>query len=195
MTTPSKSEHSATTTRRGSGRSHAAARGEVLEMLENDHKKAKKAFRDFSRMDRDSEADECQKLVEKTCAELEVHAELEEELFYPAARRAISDEDLIDEAEVEHGSQKALIQQLKGMDVDDEKFAATFTVLGEYTKHHIKEEEGEMFKQLGGARVDWTSLLQEMRERRQQLMQEKGLPAEEAADDRGDAASARRGGA
>jgi hypothetical protein len=173
-----RTESASTSRRRGASRSNANARAEVLGMLEQDHKKAKKAFRDFARMDPDKEAEECEALVQQTCAELEVHATLEEELFYPAARKAISDEDLIEEAEVEHGSQDALIQQLKGMDLDDEKFSATFTVLGEYTKHHIKEEEGEMFKQLTGARVDWSELLEEMRARRQQLMQEKGLPSE-----------------
>lgn len=168
-------------TRNTSSRSSSSGspKNQILAMLKADHKKVKKAFKDFEKLDAQDDAERCQALVEQTCAELEVHAELEEQVFYPAARGAMKEEDLIDEAEVEHMTAKVLIQQLKGMDAEDEKYAATFKVLGEYVNHHIKEEEGEMFKQLTRTGVEWDSVLEQMSAQRVQLLEQHGLPAEE----------------
>ena len=92
----------------------------------------------------------------------------------------MKDEDLIEEAEVEHGSAKALMQQLEGMSPEDPKYFATFRVLGEYLKHHIKEEENELFEQLGSGRskVQWEELQQQMLTMRESLMAEMGLVEE-----------------
>ena len=158
-------------------RSTASSRNEVLEMLKEDHKRAKKAFRDFSKLHEEGDQAACQALAEQTCKELQLHMRLEEEVFYPAARGGLDEEDLIDEAEVEHGSAKTLIEQLRSLTPDDAKFAATFTVLGEYIKHHVKEEESEMFEQLGRSKVDWDALLEEMLARRMELESELGLDA------------------
>jgi hypothetical protein len=151
-------------------------------MLKADHKKVKKAFKDFETLDPEQDAEQCEMLVQQTCADLEVHAELEEQVFYPAAREAIKEQDLLDEAEVEHMTAKVLIEQLKGMSAEDEKFAATFKVLGEYVNHHVKEEENEMFEQLKGTGVDWDDVLEQMKMQRARLLEEKGLPAEEEAE-------------
>jgi len=175
------------------GRSASGAKSKIVAMLKADHKKVKKAFKDFEKMDPQDDPEGCQALVQQTLAEIEVHAEIEEQMFYPAARGAIGDEDLIDEAEVEHMTAKVLIEQLKGMGPDDEKFAATFKVLGEYLNHHIQEEEGEMFPQLTQAGAEWDTVLDEMLAQREQLMQEKGLSVEEddaAATASGDRAAA-----
>jgi hemerythrin-like domain-containing protein len=161
-----------TTAPRTSSRGSAAARNDVINMLKEDHKRVKKAFRDFERMDPEEDAQDCEALVQQTCAELQVHAALEEELFYPAARGGLREEDLVDEAEVEHMTAKMLMQQLQGMSASDGKFAATFRVLGEYIKHHVKEEESEMFGQLGRARLDWEALGEAMQARRAELMDE-----------------------
>jgi hemerythrin-like domain-containing protein len=158
------------------------AKGKIVAMLKADHKKAKKAFKDFEKMDPQEDPEQCKALVEQTLAEVEVHAELEEQIFYPAARGAIKEEDLIDEAEVEHMTAKVLIEQLKGMGPDDEKFAATFKVLGEYLQHHIEEEENEMLKQLTQGGAEWDTVLEEMQSQREQLLREKGLPAEGEAE-------------
>jgi hypothetical protein len=88
------------------------------------------------------DAEACEAIVEQTCTDLEVHAQLEEQVFYPAARDAVKDLALLDEAEVEHMTAKVLIGQLQGMSAADTKFAATFKVLGEYIGHHVQEEEG-----------------------------------------------------
>jgi hemerythrin-like domain-containing protein len=157
--------------------SAAAAREEVLNLLIEDHKRAKKAFKDFEKLDGQKQSNECKDLVEQTCAELQVHATLEEELFYPAVRQALKEQDLLDEAEVEHASAKQLIEQLQSMQQQgqlDGKFAATFTVLGEYVKHHIKEEEGELFEQCekAGNKIDWAALGEQMKTRKAELMEE-----------------------
>jgi len=164
---------SSTNTRAG------GSKNQIIAMLKADHKKVKKAFKDFQKIDPKEDADSAEALVSQTLAEIEVHASLEEQIFYPAARSAIKEEDLIDEAEVEHMTAKVLIEQLKGMSPDDEKFAATFKVLGEYIDHHVKEEEGQIFKQITRAGVDWDSVLEEIQTQRMQLLEEKGLPAEE----------------
>lgn len=157
---------------RTNSRAVSNARTEVLEMLKEDHKRVKKAYRDFTKLDVEEDPERCEALVQQVLADLKVHTALEEEFLYPAARSAISEPDLIDEAEVEHESAKTLILQLSGMSADDEKFAARFTVLCEYVMHHVKEEETELFPQLQTARLDWESIASGMRERRAELAPE-----------------------
>jgi hemerythrin superfamily protein len=160
---------------RSTSRAASTARTQILKQLKDDHKRVKKAYRDFQKLDRDEDPQSCEAIVQQVLQELSVHAALEEELLYPAARGAIADEDLIDEAEIEHESMHTFIDQLRNMDPEDEKYAARFTVLCEYVLHHVKEEEGEMFPQLERSRLDWESLATEMDQRRQELM-----PAEPA---------------
>ncbi|MCU0950024.1 MAG: hemerythrin domain-containing protein [Burkholderiaceae bacterium] len=160
----------------------SAARKEVLDMLVEDHKRTKKLFREFEKLSED-DAEERESLVSLVCAELKLHTQLEEECFYPALRGKLKEEDLLEEAEVEHASAKQLIEQLDAMDAEDPKFAATFTVLGEYVKHHIKEEENEMFEQAQKAKVDWSALMQQMTERRMELEMELGLADDEVEGD------------
>ena len=157
------------------GRSNTKARDEIIEMLMEDHRRAKRAFRDGEKMKEEDDIGSFEQIVQQTCAELTVHATLEEELFYPALRGEIKEEGLLDEAEIEHSSMKALIAALEQTDCSDPKFAAMFTVLGEYVKHHIKEEENEMFGQLSRTGVQWEALQQEMQRRREELMQQQGL--------------------
>lgn len=169
QSTGSTSARSASST---SNRAISSARNEIIRNLTEDHKKVKKAFRDFEKLDPHEDQAQCDPLVKQTCAELEVHAALEEELFYPAVRSCLGDEALVDEAEIEHMVLKNLISQLKGMSPEDEKLATTFKVLGEYAKHHIQEEEGEIFPQLSQAKFDWQDLLEKMDERRAELNDE-----------------------
>ena len=168
-------------TSRSTSRAASAARSQILNDLKDDHKRVKKAYKDFQKLDIDADPQACQAIVEQVCQELTVHATLEEELLYPAARGA-AEEDLIDEAEVEHETVKALISQLQSLGPDDEKYAARFIVLCEYVLHHVKEEEGEMFPQLERARLDWESMAAEMAQRREELMP--SADDSEDADDR-----------
>ena len=117
---------------------------DAIKLLKEDQEYVKKALRAFEKMDHEDHA-AVKGLVSQVCTALKVHAKVEEELFYPAARKAIKDEDLMNEAEIEHDSAKSLIRQLERMKPDDPKYVPTFTVLGEYVRHHVKEEESEIF--------------------------------------------------
>ena len=151
-------------------KSKAKATGAV-ELLKEQHDKVKKAFKEFEKLDReDNEAQ--QQLVQRVCEDLKLHTTLEEELFYPAAREAIDDEDILNEAQIEHETAKMLIEQLENMGPEDPNFHATFTVLGEYVLHHVKEEEGEMFPQVKKADLDLEELGARMRSRMEELMGE-----------------------
>jgi len=151
-------------------KSKAKASG-AIELLKEQHDKVKKAFKEFEKLDReDNEAQ--QQLVQRVCEDLKLHTTLEEELFYPAAREAIDDEDILNEAQIEHETAKMLIEQLENMGPEDPNFHATFTVLGEYVLHHVKEEEGEMFPQVKKTDLDLEELGARMRSRMEELMGE-----------------------
>ena len=144
----------------------------AIDLLKEDHDKVKKAFKEFEKMDR-SDTETCRQLARSVCDDLRVHTMLEEEIFYPAVREAIEDEDIMNEAAVEHETAKTLIGQLENMEPDDPNYFATFTVLGEYVLHHVKEEEGEMFPQAKKAKeLDLQSLGEQMRARKEELMAE-----------------------
>jgi hypothetical protein len=193
MANRNTSSRSASGSTSGSSRGATGAKTQILSMLKADHKKVRKAFKDFEKMDPHEDPDACMELVEQTLQDIEAHAELEEQLFYPAARGAIKEEDLIDEAEVEHMTAKVLMEQLKSMQPEDEKFAATFKVLGEYLNHHIEEEEGQMFKSLTSS-TDWEALLEEMQSQHEQHMQKAGM-GEGAQEEEGEEASGQTAGA
>ncbi len=142
----------------------------AIDLLKEDHDKVKKAFKEFEKLDR-SDTETCRQLVRSVCDDLRVHTTLEEEIFYPAVREAIEDEDIMNEASVEHETAKTLIEQLDNMEPDDPNYSATFTVLGEYVLHHVKEEEGEMFPQAKKAKeLDLQALGEQMRARKEELM-------------------------
>ena len=94
----------------------------------------------------------------RACQELTIHAQIEEEIFYPAVRDGIEDDDLMDEAEVGHASAKDLIAQLEAMEPGNDLYDARFTVLGEYIDHHVKEEQDEMFPKAKKAKLDLKAL-------------------------------------
>lgn len=176
-TTSSKS-----TSKTSSRAQHAAGRGsqDILKMLAEDHKNVKRMFEQFETMKEEEQDEEAkQLLVDLCCVELTIHAQLEEELFYPALRDAIDDMDLIDEAQVEHATAKQLISELSSMQPDDELYDAKFTVLGEYVKHHIEEEEKEIFPKAKKADLDLQAMAEELRERKQEMRDELGLSPEE----------------
>ena len=156
-------------------KSKAKATG-AIELLKEQHDKVKKAFKEFEKLDRE-DTETQQQIVQSVCEDLKLHTTLEEELFYPAAREAIDDEDVINEAQVEHETAKILIEQLENMGPDDPNFHATFTVLGEYVMHHVKEEEGEMFPEVKKSDLDLEELGSRMRSRMDELVGE--TPEEE----------------
>jgi hypothetical protein len=135
-------------------------------MLRDDHKRVAEMFTRFESA-RGSQSKK--KIAQQICHELEVHAQLEEELFYPPVREAIGEDALMDEAEVEHQSAKELISQIKAMSAEDALFDAKVTVLGEYIKHHVKEEQNEMFPKVRESEIDVAELGEQMRARKEEI--------------------------
>ena len=154
------------------------AQADATTMLAKDHKDVKALFKRYEKLTK-AEADGStrQELAEQICQMLTVHATIEEEIFYPAVREADVDEDLLDEAEVEHASAKDLIGQIQSMQPDDDLYDAKVTVLGEYINHHVQEEEGEMFPKARRAKVDLAGLAEQLKQRKEQLMSESGATA------------------
>jgi hemerythrin superfamily protein len=151
---------------------------DAIAMLMADHKKVKKLFSDFSKLKGEGGDGDKSAIVNQICNELKVHTELEEEIFYPAVRKAIDDSDLMDEALVEHAGAKDLIAQLEDASPDDDLYDAKVAVLGEQINHHVKEEEGEMFPKARKAKVDTDALGATMLKRKIALMDKMGMNAD-----------------
>ena len=147
----------------------ASGQVDAIALLKADHAEVKKMFKQFERMKEEGGDGEKAELAARICAALTVHARIEEEIFYPAVRDAIEDEDLMDEAEVEHAGAKSLISQIEGMQPGDPLYDAKVTVLGEQVDHHIKEEEGEMFTQVRESDLDLAELGAELMARKGEL--------------------------
>jgi hypothetical protein len=153
----------------------------AIEMLEADHRKVEMLFDQYEEEKESSDEETKRELAQRICMELKVHTQIEEELFYPWARENMDESDLIEEAQVEHNSAKDLIAQLEGASEIDETFDAKVKVLGEYVKHHVKEEENEMFPELQSMQEELDELGQEMTARKVELMEEMGMMDEEGA--------------
>ena len=141
---------------------------DAIAILTQDHRNVDKLFKKFESVDG---ADEKKELVATICEELTLHATVEEEIFYPAAREQLGEDgqDLLDEAEVEHAGAKDLIAQLQDAEPGDELYDAKVTVLSEYIRHHVKEEEGELFPKVKKSDLDLDALGEEMRARKKEL--------------------------
>jgi hemerythrin superfamily protein len=142
---------------------------DAIQLLRADHRKVQGLFDQFEKARGDNRK---KALAEEICSELTVHTRIEEEIFYPAAREAMKDQDLLDEAEVEHASAKELIAQIEGMRPGEDLFDAKVTVLGEYIRHHVKEEHNELFPKVKKTKLDLKALGRELAERKEALMAE-----------------------
>ena len=148
----------------------AQSRIDAVTLLTADHKKVKKLFQDFEKLkDGDGSTNEKSAIVQEICMELTVHTKVEEEIFYPAVRESIDDDDLMDEADVEHAGAKSLITELEAMKPGDDHYDAKVTVLGEYIDHHVKEEHEEMFPKAKKAKVDMAQLGERIMRRKEEL--------------------------
>jgi len=153
-----------------SNRNTQGASPSALELLKQDHREVEEWFDEYNELKEDD--DRKRALVEKICLALKVHAQIEEEIFYPQAREATKDNDLIDEAAVEHATVKHLIGEIEGMEVDEELYDAKIRVPGEMVKHHIKEEEKELFPELVSAKKVLDAVGKEFAKRKEELMAE-----------------------
>ena len=142
---------------------------DALALLKADHELVQDLFDKFQKARTDKQK---ATLAEQICTELTIHAQIEEEIFYPAVREAIEDDDLMDEADVEHAGAKDLIAQIEASDPGEDHFDAKVTVLGEYIKHHVEEEQSEMFPKVRKAELELNELGSEMSARKAELQAE-----------------------
>jgi hemerythrin superfamily protein len=149
---------------------HLDAPADALTLLRSDHARVRLLFGELDSLRGIEDEDERKaELVDDICYELTVHSMLEEELFYPALRAAIDDDDLLDEAELDHAGARELISQLEVMYPGDDHFEATVAVLAEEVGHHIDKEESEMFDAARAAGLDLVALGRRMAARRAEL--------------------------
>ena len=142
-------------------------RQDATTLLRADHKLVNDLFAEYEKA---SSANKKKQLVAQICSELSVHAQIEEEIFYPAVKRALKDKELIPEATVEHATLKDLIAQVEGIEPDGEMFDAKIKVLAEYVTHHVKEEQNEMFPKAKETDLDMKALGDQLSERKAELM-------------------------
>lgn len=138
---------------------------DAIALLKADHATVKELFEKF-----ESARGNKKKIAEQICNELKIHAQIEEEIFYPALRGKIEDEDILNEAFVEHDGAKVLINDIVAGKGDEEYFEAKVTVLKEEIEHHVKEEESDMFKQARAAKVDLKALGEQLMARKRELL-------------------------
>ena len=142
---------------------------DAITLLTEDHENVKQMFEQYEGLGDRAHASK-KKLATQICTELTKHAQAEEEIFYPAMRAATKkNEDLVDEATVEHASAKDLIAQILEMEPTEDLFDAKVKVLSELIEHHVEEEEGEMFPKAREAGLDLELLGQQLAERKAQI--------------------------
>lgn len=140
---------------------------DAIALLRADHKLVSELFEEYEKARSVSKK---KQLVSQICTELSVHAQVEEEIFYPAVKQALKDKELIPEATVEHATLKDLIAQVEGIEPDGEMFDAKIKVMSEYVKHHVKEEQNEIFPKAKATKLDMIELGQQLSERKAELL-------------------------
>ena len=165
---------------RSSGRTTRGAKKNALALLRADHETVTELFERFEKQKEKGASRQLQALATEICNEVKIHAQIEEEIFYPAVREHCEEcEDLLDEADVEHASAKSLIAEIETE--SDDHFAARVTVLGEYIKHHVKEEQNELFPKVRESDIDLEALGEQLEIRKRELKGERVL-VDRAAD-------------
>ncbi|MFP5392343.1 MAG: hemerythrin domain-containing protein [Gammaproteobacteria bacterium] len=142
---------------------------DAITLLTEDHENVKAMFEQYEGLSDRSRASK-KKLATQICQELIRHTMIEEEIFYPAVRQAIKDDDMLDEAIVEHASAKDLINQILEMEPAEDLYDAKVKVLQEMIEHHVEEEEKEMFEKARDSKLDLEELGQQMFERKQEIV-------------------------
>ena len=143
---------------------------DAVALLKADHREVDGLLEQFEK----ARSDRKESIARRICSALSVHAQIEEELLYPAARRVLDpdDMDIVDEADVEHASIKQLVADVESASPSDALYDAKVKVIGEYVKHHVKEEERELFPKLRRSELDLKALGAQLAERKQVLMRE-----------------------
>lgn len=152
---------------------------DAIAILRDDHRRVASLFAQVGRLRQDGARKAS--LVGRICRELTVHARVEEEIFYPAARTVLRDHLPVDEADVEHATVKALVAGLERAKPGDDHYDAKVTVLGEYVRHHVKEEQETLFPKLRRTPLDLKVLGERVAARKREL--DGMLDHPEAVDD------------
>lgn len=162
----------------------------AIELLEADHRKVEGLFKQYED-EKDGDEETKRAIAHKICVELTVHAQVEEEIFYPWLRDNLDDDDMemVEEAQVEHNGAKDLIAQIEAAEEIDATYDAMVKVLSEYIKHHVKEEEEEIFPEVRKMKEELDELGQEIAGRKAELAEEHGLAGDDEGGKRGKAAS------
>ena len=144
---------------------------DAITQLRADHVKVSRLFAEYEKARTTTRK---KALVAEICTELTVHAQIEEEIFYPEVKVALKDHLLVPEATVEHGSLKELIAQIEAVEPNGEMYDAKVKVLSEYVKHHVKEEQDEMFPKVRASSLDLLELGSRMAARKEKLLAMRG---------------------
>ena len=165
---------------------------DAVDLLTDDHLEVSALFKKYEKLAaKEASADERQALAQTVCAMLKTHTTIEEEIFYPAARQAGIEADMLDEADIEHASAKDLIAQIESSNPDDDKYDARVKVLGEYINHHVVEEHTEMFPKCRRAGMDLVALRAEMEMRKSTLLPAQAMDEPAPGEKSGKAAKGR----
>jgi len=140
---------------------------EAISLLKADHKLVSLLFKEYETA---KSAAKKKTLVATICEELTVHAQIEEEIFYPKVKAALKDHELIPEATVEHATLKDLITQIEDGEPGDEMYDAKVKVLSEYVKHHVKEEQNEIFPKVKASKLDLYAIGEQLTQRKEELL-------------------------
>lgn len=145
---------------------------DATSILKADHKLVSDLFKQFEGTNSNSKK---KKIADQICNELTVHATVEEEIFYPAVQKALKDHELVPEATVEHESLKMLIAAIKDVEPGDDMYDARVKVMSEYVKHHVKEEQNELFPRAKETKLDMVALGEQILQRKEALKAELGI--------------------
>lgn len=156
-----------TTTKTASSDKARSVPKDAIAMLKADHEAVSQMFADYEAT---RSVPKKKALVDEICSALSVHAQIEEEIFYPAVKAALKDKLLVPEATVEHAGVKDLIAQLQGVEPDGEMYDAKVKVLSEYVKHHVKEEQNEMFPKAKASSLDMVDVGARLLARKDELL-------------------------
>jgi hemerythrin superfamily protein len=148
-------------------RSTASKGPDAIALLKADHRAVEKLFGQFEKA---KATDRKKALADKICLELRVHMQVEEEIFYPTSRDFLKDEDIVDEAVVEHAAARELVGEIEGMDPGEELYDAKVTVLQEQIEHHVEEEEDEYFPKVKKTDMDLKAIGARIKARKEELM-------------------------
>jgi hemerythrin superfamily protein len=143
---------------------------DAIDLLDADHLAVHALFQSYRELVRTrAPALQRRALAEEICMELTIHAKLEEELFYPAVRDALHDDELVDEAEDQHGSQREFVAQILATSPEDELYDARVAVLSEYVERHVRQEREQVFNRALAARIDMQALARAITVRKEEL--------------------------